>query len=222
MSDAQPRRVPADVLLTEAQALIDAAHRFDNAAFEKAVALLADCHGKAILTGAGTSGIVAQKIAATLTSTGTPAIFLHPVDALHGGLGAVTPDDVVIAVSNSGETDELRAILPYLRNRRVHMIAIIGRPDSTLGRAADAVIDAGTEREACPFNLAPTSSATLALALGDALAIALYDISGLTPERFALNHPSGRAWTPAHAPGRRLDARWRRAPSAVSPDSRLD
>ncbi len=140
--------------------MLEAADRLDEAAFEKAVALLAACRGKAILTGAGTSGIIAAKVAATLTSTGTPAIFLHPVDALHGGLGAVTGDDVVIAVSNSGETDELRAILPYLRNRQVRMIAIVGRPASTLGRAADVTIDAGASREACPFNLAPTSSTT--------------------------------------------------------------
>ena len=161
---------------------------------------MAACRGKAILTGAGTSGIVAQKVAATLTSTGTPAIFLHPVDALHGGLGAVTADDVVIAVSNSGETDEVRAIIPYLRNRHVPMIAIVGRPDSTLGRTAEATLNAGTAREACPYNLAPTSSTALALAMGDALAIALYEVRGLTPERFALNHPSG-------ALGRRLTLR---------------
>jgi arabinose-5-phosphate isomerase len=159
------------VLRMEAQALLAAADRLDEATFEKAVALLAGCTGKAVLTGAGTSGIIAQKLAATLTSTGTPAIFLHPVDALHGGLGAVTVDDLVIAVSNSGETDELRAILPYLRNRKVRMIAILGRTESTLAREADVVLDAGTTREACPFNLAPTSSSTLALAMGDALAI---------------------------------------------------
>ncbi len=190
----------AEVLRLEAQALLEAADRFDDVAFEKAVTLLAGCGGKAVLTGAGTSGIVARKIAATLTSTGTPALFLHPVDALHGGLGAVTGDDVVIVVSNSGETDELRAILPYLGNRQVHMIAIVGRLESTLARAADVALDASTAREACPFNLAPTSSTTLALAVGDALAIALYDVRGLTPERFALNHPSG-------ALGRRLTLR---------------
>jgi arabinose-5-phosphate isomerase len=200
LPDSAPRQTPADVLRIEAQALLDAADHFDDAAFEKAVALLAGCRGKAVLIGAGTSGIIAQKIAATLTSTGTPAIFLHPVDALHGGLGAVTGEDVVIAVSNSGETDELRAILPYLRNREVQMIAIVGRPDSTLGRAAHAALDAGAAREACPFNLAPTSSTTLALAVGDALAISLYEVRGLTPERFALNHPSG-------ALGRRLTLR---------------
>jgi arabinose-5-phosphate isomerase len=194
------RRLPADVLRIEAQALLEAADRFDDAAFDKAVALLAGCRGKAVLTGAGTSGIVARKVAATLTSTGTPAIFLHPVDALHGGLGAVTAEDVVIVVSNSGETDELRAILPYLGSRQVHMIAIVGRLESTLGRAAEVALDAAASREACPFNLAPTSSTTLALAIGDALAIALYDVRGLTPERFALNHPSG-------ALGRRLTLR---------------
>lgn len=193
-------RSPADVLRIEAQALLAAADRLDEVIFEKAVALLASCDGKVILTGAGTSGIIAQKLAATLTSTGTPAIFLHPVDALHGGLGAVTGNDLVIAVSNSGETDELRAILPYLRNRNVRMIAVLGRTGSSLGREADVVLDAGTTREACPFNLAPTSSTTVALAVGDALAIALYEARGLTPEGFALNHPSG-------ALGRRLTLR---------------
>jgi arabinose-5-phosphate isomerase len=200
LSEPTIRQAPADVLRVEAQALLDAADRIDEAAFDKAVALLAGCRGKAVLTGAGTSGVIAAKVAATLTSTGTPAMFLHPVDALHGGLGAVTGDDVVIAVSNSGETEEVRAILPYLRNRQVPLIAIVGNLKSTLGRVADVALDASTSREACPFNLAPTCSTTLALAIGDALAISLYGVRGLTPERFALNHPSG-------ALGRRLTLR---------------
>jgi arabinose-5-phosphate isomerase len=194
------RQPAADVLRCEAQALLDAAERLDEAAFEKAVSLIATSPGKAVLTGAGTSGVVAAKVAATLTSTGTPAVFLHPVDALHGGLGAVTSEDVVIAVSNSGETDELRAILPYLRNRQVPLIAIVGNLQSTLALAADVALNAGVDREACPLNIAPTSSATLAVAIGDALAISLYEVNGLTPERFALNHPSG-------ALGRRLTLR---------------
>lgn len=200
LSEPTSRRSAADVLRCEANALVEAAERLDEAAFDKAVALLAASRGKAVLTGAGTSGVVAAKVAATLTSTGTPAIYLHPVDALHGGLGAVTSDDVVIAVSNSGETDELRAILPYLRNRHVRLIAIVGNVRSTLGRAADVTLDARVAEEACPFNIAPTSSTTLAVAIGDALAISLYEANGLTPERFALNHPSG-------ALGRRLTLR---------------
>jgi arabinose-5-phosphate isomerase len=200
LSQPSSRRAPAEVLRIEAQALVAAADRLDEAAFGKAVDLLTGCRGKVVLTGAGTSGKVAAKVAATLTSTGTPAVFLHPVDALHGGLGAVTADDVVIAVSNSGETDELRAILPYLRTRHVRMIAIVGNLGSTLGVAADVALDAGVAHEACPFNVAPTCSTTLAIAIGDALAISLYEGNGLTPERFALNHPSG-------ALGRRLTLR---------------
>lgn len=197
---ARSSRGPRQVLRTEAGALIAAAERLDSAAFDKAVGLLAPMSGKVVATGAGTSGIIARKIAGTMTSTGTPAIFLHPGDALHGGLGAVGPEDVVVAVSNSGETDELKAILPYLRHRQVAIIAIVGRLESTLARAADVALDAGAAEEACPFNLAPTSSTTVAMAVGDALAIALYDARGLTPEQFALNHPSG-------ALGRRLTLR---------------
>jgi arabinose-5-phosphate isomerase len=164
------------------------------------VALLVGCRGKAVLSGAGTSGIIARKIAATLTSTGTPAIFLHPGDALHGGLGMVAGDDVVIAVSNSGETEELQVLLPYLRNRSVPIIVITGATNSSLGRGADVALDAHADEEACPLDLAPTSSTTLALAIGDALAIGLYEARGLTPEWFARNHPSG-------ALGRRLTLR---------------
>jgi arabinose-5-phosphate isomerase len=189
-----------DLLRVEANALLEAADRLDAATFRQAVDLLSACTGKAILTGAGTSGIVARKLAATLTSTGTPAVFLHPSDALHGGLGVVTSDDVVIAVSNSGETGELLALLPYLRHRDVGLIVIVGNLSSSLARAADVALDAFAEKEACPFNLAPTSSTTLALAVGDALAVSVLQIKGLTPEGFALNHPSGNL-------GRRLTLR---------------
>lgn len=208
----------ADLLRIEAQALLGAADRLDGEAFQRAVDVLAGCGGKAILTGAGTSGIIARKIAATLTSTGTPAAFLHPSDALHGGLGAVSAHDVVVAISNSGETGEILALLPYLRNREVPLIAIVGNLHSTLAGASTVVLDATAEREVCPFNLAPTSSTTVALALGDALAVTLLQVKGLTPEAFALNHPSGRL-------GRRLTLRVRdlmhggdRRP-AVGPDA---
>ena len=190
----------AELLRIEAQALLEAADRLDPERYRRAVDLLSACTGKAILTGAGTSGIIARKLAATLTSTGTPAIFLHPSDALHGGLGAVTGEDVVIAISNSGETGEVLALLPYLRNRDVGLIAIVGNLDSNLARAADVALDATAEKEACPFNLAPTASTTLALAVGDALAVMVLEVKGLTPEAFAVNHPSGRL-------GRRLTLR---------------
>jgi arabinose-5-phosphate isomerase len=191
---------PADLLRLEAQSVLDAADRLDPVAFQTAVEAIAACHGKAILTGAGTSGIIARKIAATLTSTGTPATFLHPSDALHGGLGAVDGRDVVIAISNSGETGEILALLPYLRSRNVPVVCIVGNLRSSLASASRVALDAAADKEACPFNLAPTSSTTVALAVGDALAITLLQAKGLTPEAFALNHPSGRL-------GRRLTLR---------------
>jgi arabinose-5-phosphate isomerase len=153
-----------------------------------------------LTTGAGTSGIIARKIAATLTSTGTPSLFLHPSDALHGGLGVVQSDDVVIAISNSGETGEILVTLPYLRHRDVALIALVGNTSSTLAHAADAVLDAGVKNEAGPLNLAPTSSTTVALAVGDALAMSVLATSPFTPEAFARNHPAGRL-------GRRLTLR---------------
>lgn len=197
---AVPVDAAAQVLRVEAQALLEAADRLDPSAFTAAVEVLAACKGRAILTGAGTSGLIARKIAATLTSTGTPASFLHPSDALHGGLGAVGGADVVIAISNSGETGEVLALLPYLRHRHVRLISLVGNVRSTLADAADVVIDAAAAHEACPFDLAPTSSTTVALAIGDALAVTLLKVKGLTREEFALNHPSGRL-------GRRLTLR---------------
>jgi arabinose-5-phosphate isomerase len=138
------------------------------------------------------SGIIAQKIAATMTSVGTAALYLHPSDALHGGLGIVQPEDVVIVLSNSGETDEIVAMLPYLQNRHVKIVAIVGNVNSTLARKAEAVLDASVDQEACPLNLAPTTSTTVALAIGDALAVTLMKVKGLTTDEFANNHPAGR------------------------------
>jgi arabinose-5-phosphate isomerase len=184
--------VVADVLRAEAQAVAAAADRLHADHYERAVQIVADCAGKVLTTGAGVSGIIASKIAATLTSTGTPSVFLHPADALHGGLGVVDTGDVVLAVSNSGETGELLVILPYLRSRHVSLISIVGSTDSRLARASDAVLDAGVDRETGPMQLAPTSSSTLALAVGDALAMAVLSTKSFTPDHFARNHPSGR------------------------------
>ena len=159
---------------------------------QKAVDILLACAGKVIVVGVGKSGAIAQKIAQTMTSTGTVAVFVHPSDALHGGLGIISKEDVVIILSNSGETDELLAILPSLNHRAASFIAIVGNADSSLARHADVVLDASVDQEACPLNLAPTTSTTVALAIGDALAMALMDAKGLTAEEFAANHPSGQ------------------------------
>lgn len=181
-----------ETLRIEARAIEDAAARLSVGDIETALGLLANCRGKVIVTGVGKSGVIAQKIAQTLTSTGTMAVFVHPSDALHGGLGVVANDDVVIALSNSGETEELLAILPTFKQRGVAIISIAGNLDSTLARQADAVLDASVDKEACPLNLAPTASTTVALAIGDALAMALMEAKGLSSEDFAANHPAGR------------------------------
>lgn len=154
--------------------------------------LLLDCRGKVVLSGVGKSGIVAQKIAATLNSIGTMAVFLHPCDALHGDLGIVNSADVGIVLSNSGETSELIQMTPHLKHRNVPVIAILGNLRSTLATQATVALDASVNREACPLNLAPTTSTTVALAIGDALAMSLMQIKGITPEAFAFNHPAGR------------------------------
>lgn len=181
-----------ELLKLEADAITKAAERLESEQVEQAVKRLVNCRGKVILSGVGKSGIVARKIAATLTSTGTLAVYLHPADALHGDLGIVTDQDVAILLSNSGETDELVTMLPCLKGRQVPIIALVGNLRSTLARNADVVLDAAVDKEACPFNLAPTTSTTVALAIGDALAITLMQAKGLTPEDFALNHPAGR------------------------------
>lgn len=181
-----------ELLELEAAAITQAARRISPEQLERAVELLLACRGKVVLTGVGKSGLVARKIAATMTSTGTAAVFLHPSDALHGDLGIVSPSDITLVLSNSGETDELLAILPYLKRRGVPVVAIVGNPASSLGRGADAVLDASVDQEACPFNLTPTTSTTVALAIGDALAITLMQAKGITQSDFAFNHPSGR------------------------------
>ena len=181
-----------EVLKLESAAIDRAASNLDRRNVESALDLLHACQGKIIVCGVGKSGVIGQKIAQTLTSTGTVAVFVNPSDALHGGLGVVASGDVMIALSNSGETDELLAILPTFRQRGVAIIAIAGSLDSTLSRQADVVLDATVDQEACPLNLAPTTSTTVALAIGDALAMALMDAKGLTAEDFAVNHPAGR------------------------------
>ena len=181
-----------ETLRIEARAIENAAARLSVTDIENALGLLVDCKGKVVVTGVGKSGVIAQKIAQTLTSTGTMAVFVHPSDALHGGLGVVASDDVVIALSNSGETEELLAILPTFKQRRVAIISIAGNLESTLANQADAVLDASVDKEACPLNLAPTASTTVALAIGDALAMALMEAKGLTSEDFAANHPAGQ------------------------------
>lgn len=180
------------ILAIESEAISTAASRLADHDVAKAIDLLCECAGKVIVTGIGKSGIIGQKIAQTLTSTGTVAIFVHPSDALHGGLGVVAAEDVVIALSNSGETDELLAILPSIRARGCRVISIVGNTDSTLAAQSDALLDASVDKEACPLNLAPTASTTVALAIGDALAMTLMESKGLTQSDFALNHPAGR------------------------------
>jgi arabinose-5-phosphate isomerase len=180
------------LLRIESDAIAQTATRLDPAQVEQIVELLANCNGKVVILGVGKSGIIGQKIAATMTSAGTAALYLHPSDALHGGLGIVQQDDVVIVLSNSGETDEIVGMLPYLKNRRVPIVAIVGNLNSTLARRADAVLDASVDKEACPLNLAPTTSTTVALAIGDALAMTVMKVKGLTSDDFAVNHPAGR------------------------------
>src|SRR5678815_922013 len=160
-----------NLLRIESDAIAQTATRLDPSAVERVVELVANCKGKVVILGVGKSGIIGQKIAATMTSVGTAALYLHPSDALHGGLGIVQADDVVIVLSNSGETDEIVAMLPYLKNRGVPIVAIVGNVNSTLARRADVVLDASVDKEACPLHLAPTTSTTVALAIGDALAM---------------------------------------------------
>ena len=162
-----------------------------GAAFAEAVAAMLDLRGRVVVMGMGKSGHVGRKIAATLASTGTPAMFVHPAEASHGDLGMIKSVDLVLAISNGGESDEITVILPVLKRLGVPMVAMTGNPDSTLGRHADIVLDSGVEKEACPLNLAPTASTTAQLALGDALAVALLDARGFKSEDFARSHPGG-------------------------------
>ncbi len=178
------------VLKTEAAAILALVDRVDER-FAGAVALLCECRGRVIVTGMGKSGIIARKIAATFSSTGTPAFFLHPAEAVHGDLGAVQGNDIVIALSHTGETGELLRLLETIRRIGAKLVAMTGSPASTLGRAADVVLDCGVDEEACPMNLAPTASTTAALAMGDALAMTLLVEKGFRPEDFASLHPGG-------------------------------
>lgn len=179
-------------LHAEADAIRSIAAQIDAEQVETAVQLLLHCAGRVVITGVGKSGLIARKVAATLTSTGTASLYLHPSDALHGDIGIVTSGDVAILVSHSGETEELLAMLPYLRQRHIPLIAIAGNPRSTLAGQATAVLQVAIDQEACPLNLAPTASTTAALAIGDALAVSLMHLKGITPESFAYNHPAGR------------------------------
>ena len=178
------------MLRLEGESVLALCARLDDR-FVDAVAALHGCRGRVIVTGMGKSGLIGRKIAATLASTGTPAYFLHPAEGVHGDLGMVAREDVVVALSNFGETDEVLALLPALKRLGIPLILLTGAPASTLARQADIVIDVGVAEEACPMNLAPTSSTTAALAMGDALAMALLDLRGLRPEDYAALHPRG-------------------------------
>ena len=179
-----------EVLRIEAEAVARLAERVDDS-FADACRLILACTGRVVVSGIGKSGHVARKVAATFASTGTPAFFLHPAEASHGDLGMVTRDDVFVALSNSGSTDELLTIVPVVKRQGARLIAITGDPGSPLARLADVHLHAAVDREACPLNLAPTASTTATLALGDALAVALLDARGIGPMDFALSHPGG-------------------------------
>jgi arabinose-5-phosphate isomerase len=185
------RALARKVLQPEAAAILALVERLDER-FDCAVSLLRRCAGRVIVTGIGKSGLIARKIAATLTSTGTAAIFLHPAEARHGDLGVIQSDDVILALSYSGETDELLLLLETIKRLGAKLIAVTGDPESTLAQAADVALDCSVAEEACPMNLVPTASTTAALAIGDALAMTLMRVKRLTPEDFAMNHPGGR------------------------------
>ena len=178
------------VLEIEAQTLTDLAARLDDG-FLRAVDLLYECRGRVIVTGMGKSGLIGQKISATLSSTGTPSFFLHPAEALHGDLGRLVRDDALVALSYSGETEELLRLLETAKRLAIPLITLTGNPASTLAKASDVVIDCGVHREACPLGLAPTASTTAMLALGDALAMMLLDRRGFKEEDYAVLHPGG-------------------------------
>lgn len=225
LDPAEVLEVGRDVLRTEARAVAALATRLDHR-FVEAVRTILACVGRVVVTGMGKSGHVGHKIAATLASTGTPAFFVHPAEASHGDLGMITAEDVVIALSNSGESSELAAIVPIIKRRGAKLIVITGNALSTLARTANVCLDAKVEREAGPLGLAPTSSTTAALALGDALALALLKARGFGVDDFALSHPGGSL-------GRRLlvrvrdvmhagDALPRVHRSALMPDALLE
>jgi arabinose-5-phosphate isomerase len=178
------------VIDTESRAVSELRGRIDDA-FADACGLMLDCKGRVVVLGVGKSGHIGGKIAATLASTGTPAFFVHPAEASHGDLGMITREDVVLALSNSGETEEMKRILPVLKRLGVPIIALTGRPESTLAQHADVHLDVSVHEEACPLGLAPTSSTTVALVMGDALAVSLLQTRGFTRDDFARSHPAG-------------------------------
>lgn len=177
-------------LLQQSAAVAKLTERVDSN-YEAALDLLANCRGRIIVCGIGKSGLVGRKLAATFASTGSPSAFLHPAEAMHGDLGMLTRDDVILFICYSGETVEVLRLLPYLESARVKSIALVGVPDSTLGRFANVALDVSVEREACPLNLAPTTSALASLAMGDSLALSLMRLRGFSPEDFARFHPGG-------------------------------
>ncbi|MCX5887681.1 MAG: KpsF/GutQ family sugar-phosphate isomerase [Proteobacteria bacterium] len=178
------------VLKIEADAVFDLINKV-NENFVRAVEILSECQGKVIITGIGKSGIISQKIASTLASTGTPSFFLHPAEGIHGDLGMIGKRDVVVAVSNSGETNEIAQLLPLIKRIGIKLIVMTGNLNSLLAQSGDVVIDIGVKEEACPLGLVPTASSTAAMAMGDALALALLEKRGFEPEDFALLHPGG-------------------------------
>jgi len=191
-----PVELAKEVLLIESREVEALAHRLDEN-FNHAIALILQCRGRVVVTGMGKSGHIGNKIAATLASTGTPSFFMHPAEASHGDLGMITKEDVVIAISNSGEADELLTIVPLIKRMGARLISITGNIRSTLSRASDVYLDAHVSQEACPLGLSPTASTTAALALGDALAVVLLDQRGFSSDDYARSHPGG-------ALGRRL------------------
>ena len=189
-SGGGPRETARQVLEIEAAAISGLVSRLDEK-FDKAVLWMAACQGRVVTTGMGKSGIISRKIAATLASTGTPALFLSPAEAIHGDLGMLASGDLVLAVSNSGETEEIVRLIPTVKRLGIPVVSLVGDAESTIARNSDLVLDVGVDREACPFDLAPTASTTASLALGDALAIALSQEKGLSLKEFARLHPGG-------------------------------
>ena len=190
MSGSRDVEIARRVLDAESRAIAALASRLDGA-FERAVSAIVACTGRVVLLGMGKSGLVSRKIAATFSSTGTPALFVHPGEAVHGDLGGIVPGDVVICASLSGETEELVRLLPLIRAVASHVVALTGAKDSQLARAADSVLDVGVDEEACPLGLAPTASTTATMAMGDALAMAVLERKGFSAEDFGRFHPAG-------------------------------
>jgi arabinose-5-phosphate isomerase len=191
MDNNKIRTLAEAVLNVEAEAIHHLKRKIDDD-FIRACGYMLACEGRIVVTGMGKSGHIGNKIAATLASTGSPAFFMHPGEASHGDLGMITPKDVVVALSNSGETDEILTILPLIKRMKVPLITLTGNPASRMAQAADVNIDVSVEKEACPLGLAPTASTTAALAMGDALAVSLLESRGFTADDFALSHPGGR------------------------------